>query len=509
MSDMGPAGPEPASPHAVPEEGITVTGSNPEMPHWSDPPTGEVPRLRFGDEAEDGDDMEAWRSLGSRGVRWRDEDDWDDADELDDLVEDIEPTGALDMNRAEHSDLYSFDEDFERVTSRTGSHPAVDTDDDFGAEGFDDLEEAAYARSGRGRRAKPRRGLLGRGRGRGAPSPAPAGPAGPSRAPAAPAGPVVSAPVGAGPAAGPAAAAPAASSGARTATEARPRPDRAQRPPAGRPAARSASGRGDDVGSRVAVGVALVVLLAIAYAVGAKALLALATLIIVAAAAEAYQMMRTAGFRPATLLGLVGTVGMVVAAYEKGIQALPIVTVLLIVGAMLWYVLGIVEARPLANAAVTVMVFGWVGILGAFSGVLLAMGNGKGLFLGAIATAVAADVCAFAVGRLIGSRPMAPHISPHKTWEGYAGGLVGALIVGAIIGKSVTPWGGMKHGLVLGLIVGLVCPAGDLFESMIKRDLGIKDSGSILGGHGGLLDRFDVVLLALPAAYFVATFFHL
>jgi phosphatidate cytidylyltransferase len=63
----------------------------------------------------------------------------------------------------------------------------------------------------------------------------------------------------------------------------------------------------------------------------------------------------------------------------------------------------------------------------------------------------------------------------------------------------------MRYGLILGLVIGLIAPAGDLFESMLKRDLGIKDSGSILGGHGGLLDRFDGILLALPAAYFVAT----
>jgi phosphatidate cytidylyltransferase len=89
-----------------------------------------------------------------------------------------------------------------------------------------------------------------------------------------------------------------------------------------------------------------------------------------------------------------------------------------------------------------------------------------------------------------------------------AGG-VAALVVGAIVGSQVTPWGGIKHGLLLGLVVAIVAPVGDLFESMIKRDLAVKDSGSALPGHGGLLDRFDSLLVVLPAAYFLASLFNL
>lgn len=76
-----------------------------------------------------------------------------------------------------------------------------------------------------------------------------------------------------------------------------------------------------------------------------------------------------------------------------------------------------------------------------------------------------------------------------------------------IIGKTVTVWGGVGHGLLLGLAVAVLAPMGDLFESMIKRDLSIKDSGSVLPGHGGLLDRFDSILLVLPAAFYLATYF--
>jgi phosphatidate cytidylyltransferase len=441
---------------SVPLQGITVTGSTPDMPHWTDPPTGEVPRLRIEDDAEEGDDLEAWRALGSRGVRWRDENDWDDAEEIRDVVGDVEPVGALDSSRSERSDIYSFDEDFERVTSRTGAHPAIDFSDD--AEDGEVEPELAVAPAGTRRQTRQgRQSRAGR----------------PVREPA------------------------------------RLSPDQERAPRRPGPPRTPPPTASSDVGGRVLVGAVLIALLIICYAIGAKALVVLAGVVIVAAAAEAYGMLRGAGFRPATLLGLIATAGLIGATYWKGIEAIPIVTVLLFAGAMMWYVLGIVEARPLANVAVTVMVFVWVGVLGAFAPVMLAVKHGQGEFLGAVVVAVAADICAFAVGRFFGSRPIAAHISPNKTVEGFFGGLLGAVIVGLIVGKELTPWGGMKHGLLLGIVIGIIAPAGDLFESMMKRDLGIKDSGHVLAGHGGLLDRFDSILLALPAAYFVVTWFKL
>ena len=472
----------------IPEEGITLTGSN-EMPHWSEPPTGEVPRLRFDEDAASGaeDDMGAWRALGSRGVRWRDDDDWDDVGEVADLAGDDEPTGVLDQTRSEHSDLYSFDEDFERVTARTGPHPVVDLTDESGEDETGELAQDDWSElETRPARGRPTRsaGTIGG-----------SNPAGPTAA-------ATSATATAATAAGTSTTAPPG--------ERRRRPPNQPSRPSGRPASRSEGGaEGSEIRSRILIGAGLLVLLVIAYKVGPTALVALATVVVVASVAEAYNMTRAPGFRPATLLGLVATVGCVLGAYWKGIGAIPVVTVLLFVGAMLWYVLGVVEARPLANVAVTIMVFVWVSVLGSFAAVLLQSHQGKGLFLGAVLVAVAADTCAFGVGKWIGSRPMAASISPNKTIEGFIGGIVGALIVGAIIGKTVPPWHGMKHGLILGLVVGLIAPAGDLFESMLKRDLGIKDSGSILGGHGGLLDRFDGILLALPAAYFIATGFKI
>lgn len=410
-----------------------------DLPHWSDPPTGEVPKILIGDADEDSDDLAAWRALGTRGTRWRDSgDDWEDLDELGDLA-DLDPEGGLNQTRTEHSDLYSFDEDFERVEAeRTGSVPVTDLGpgDDF--EPLPTRAATVPAARSRHTRTGPRRTR----------------PPGPNQID------------GTGP-------------------------------------------RGEDLPSRVVVGLGLIILLIICYAIGSTALVVLATVVITAAAAEAYGMLQRSGFRPATLLGLVGTVGVCLGAYWKGLEALPLVTVLVFGGAMLWYLLRIVEARPLANVAVTAMTFVWVAVLGSYAALMLRAHHGKGLFLGAVVVAVAADIAAFLVGRWIGNKPMAPEISPGKTVEGFIGGLVAAVIVGAIVGKELTPWGGTKHGLLLGVIVGLIAPAGDLFESMIKRDLGVKDSGSLLAGHGGLLDRFDSLLVVLPAAFYVATLFSI
>jgi phosphatidate cytidylyltransferase len=98
---------------------------------------------------------------------------------------------------------------------------------------------------------------------------------------------------------------------------------------------------------------------------------------------------------------------------------------------------------------------------------------------------------------------MSPSISPHKTWEGFVGGGIAAVVAGVVIGMKLAPWGGGAHGLELGLVVAIVAPMGDLAQSMIKRDLRLKDSGSLLPGHGGLLDRFDSLLFVLPATYFL------
>jgi phosphatidate cytidylyltransferase len=127
--------------------------------------------------------------------------------------------------------------------------------------------------------------------------------------------------------------------------------------------------------------------------------------------------------------------------------------------------------------------------------------QGTGVLFGAIAVTVAHDVAGLFVGSRMGRSPLIA-ASPGKTMEGTIGGAGAAIVVGLLLGFLLEPWSPVT-GLQLGLAAAIMAPLGDLGESVLKRDLGIKDMGSILPGHGGLLDRFDALLFVLPAAYYV------
>ena len=128
---------------------------------------------------------------------------------------------------------------------------------------------------------------------------------------------------------------------------------------------------------------------------------------------------------------------------------------------------------------------------------------GRNWLLFTLAGTSASDTGAYAVGRLIGRHRMAPRVSPGKTWEGVAGGFVASvgamLAVGALLGLGVELW----EYAVVSLVVAIVAQAGDLAESSMKRAANVKNSGSIMPGHGGLLDRIDSILFALPAVYYL------
>jgi len=148
----------------------------------------------------------------------------------------------------------------------------------------------------------------------------------------------------------------------------------------------------------------------------------------------------------------------------------------------------------------------YVAFLASLCVVLLHQEGGEWWVLAFIIIAVASDTGAYGTGLAFGRHPMAPRISPKKTWDGFAGAALAALLAGLLTGMFMLhiPW---WAGLVLGAVILLTATAGDLGESMIKRDLGIKDMSNLLPGHGGLLDRIDSLLVSIPVAWMLFTLF--
>jgi len=403
-----------------------------EMQDWTEPPTGNVPRVILGEEEE------GWATRTGSQPRWRgDQDDWAAPDDFgDDLMEDGERIGALDDTRDDRPDLYSFEEDLP-------SQP----------------QPVVQLPSG---------------------SPGPGAPPGPPTE----------------------VAAPVAEETPGSSTVVAPIRTRSRADDGG--GAPGSLSRNMPMAVMVGGGFA-VLTLAVFLLGGSIGPWFLATGVVMMCAYELFDVFQRSGLRPATLLGLTSCFALMWGAYARGVPAMTLVLFLAFVGSMLWYLLKVIHARPLLGVATTMLGVVWVGLMGSFAALMLANApNGRMLFVGAIVCTVASDVGGLAGGTLFGRSQIAPDVSPGKTVEGTLLGLVFSIVFGIIVGLSSEVWGNGFNGLLLGLVVGVVAPIGDLSQSLIKRDLGVKDMGTALPEHGGFLDRFDSLLLALPATYFLA-----
>lgn len=162
------------------------------------------------------------------------------------------------------------------------------------------------------------------------------------------------------------------------------------------------------------------------------------------------------------------------------------------------------SANYLRDAAATVFLAAWVPLFASFGVLLVYPHDGAGRVFCLMITVVASDTGGYAVGALLGKHPMVPAISPKKSWEGFVGSLVFGITAATLTATLLAhkPW---WIGALLGVILVLTCTLGDLVESQVKRDLGIKDMGRLLPGHGGLMDRLDGVLPSAVAAWTVLT----
>jgi phosphatidate cytidylyltransferase len=223
-------------------------------------------------------------------------------------------------------------------------------------------------------------------------------------------------------------------------------------------------------------------------------------LLMVVSVGEFYATLRTRGYRPLALFGLLGVILMGVGASDTGPMAVAGWAAAAGAATILFFSLT-PRRYAMANTAVTVLGLTWVGML-AFAILISAGPHPVSYILFLVIVVAGNDIGAYFVGRSFGRTSLAPVVSPSKTIEGFIGGLVlGALA--AVVLAVFPPWEdiGIVRALVIAGVVGVLAPIGDLAESMVKRSVGVKDMGSVLPGHGGMLDRIDGFLFAVPAVY--------
>ena len=421
-----------------------------EMPHWTEPATGQVPAVVIGDNVNDDD-----RASMTDTPRFRSEHDTTEHGDL-------------------FADLGSVEPD-EPVAERLG---ALDTDERISDEAylnFDDVELDPQPRRRGSRRGRAARSagidndplsaillppdLVG--------SPAEVLPPPPSA--------------------------------------------RAERAPKPKEESAPEGAKGRNVPIAAAVGIGMAIVAALLFMAGPAPAMLLIEVVLVAAGFEYFTAMQRSGFRPATLLGLAAVAGLPIACYWKGESAIPAIIVLTFIFGVVWYLSSASgRARPTANLGITLIGVIWIGVLGSYAALIVDIpSQGVSLLLVAVIAAVSTDVGGFFFGRAMGRSPLSA-ISPNKTVEGLVGGIAvtifAVFVFVVVLGVSSL---GAGKALVLAVVLAVVAPLGDLAESQFKRDLGLKDMGSLLPEHGGLLDRFDALLFVLPTTYYVVRIFGL
>lgn len=235
------------------------------------------------------------------------------------------------------------------------------------------------------------------------------------------------------------------------------------------------------------------------------------TMVLIAAEAwlccsEFFRISRMGGRMPNEIIGLGAAVLYPVVELWRP-EATQAITLVLILAAGCWYVL--TPRANISDAAVTVFGALYTGF--CFSYVVIIRKSDPGLqgallTLGTMASVWVSDAAAYIVGSRIGKNKLAPRISPNKSWEGFFGGLVGSCLIWLLLVVLQVQGITVPLALIAGVLCGITGLMGDLFESRLKRSVGVKDSGNLMPGHGGLLDRSDSMLFACMTAYFVLSF---
>jgi phosphatidate cytidylyltransferase len=225
---------------------------------------------------------------------------------------------------------------------------------------------------------------------------------------------------------------------------------------------------------------------------------------IIAVAYGIYELVtaiRTVEARPPLLPLLVGGVSMDVVAWYRGPSGLVVALLVTVCGVCIWR-LADGASGYLRDVSASVLVLIYLPLLAGFAVLLAHPDDGAARVLAFIGTVVCSDTGGYATGVLFGKHPLAPVVSKGKTWEGFAGSVVACCVCGALI-MTLTFHEQWWKGALFGLAIVVTATLGDLGESMIKRDLGLKDMGRLLPGHGGIMDRLDSLLPCAAVAYLV------
>lgn len=273
------------------------------------------------------------------------------------------------------------------------------------------------------------------------------------------------------------------------------------------------SGGGRDLPTATAVGALLAAVFIAALMWRPAAVMFIVTVAVGFAAFEFFSRATERGYRPPVAIGIAGCMAAPLSAYWIGDAALPLVFVLAFVAGSITFVgSDSIESGPVPNMAITTLGLIWIGLLGSFAALILRFSTLGGTFAHAgtdtlfivVAGVIGNDIAAFFVGRTAGRTPLRDWISPQKSFEGAIGGAIGTFGAVILVGMQSDTWNNVPEWIALAVVITLMAPLGDLVESMFKRNLDVKDFGTVLSGHGGVLDRFDSLIFTLPAAYYLA-----
>ena len=279
------------------------------------------------------------------------------------------------------------------------------------------------------------------------------------------------------------------------------RSESATDPSEGPPAAKSPGRAGRNLPAAIGVGVSLGAVVVASLVFVKDAFIAVVVVALGVGLWELARAFRTTGIRIPFLPVLTGGTIMLIGAYYGGMETAAIAMALTVIGTLVWRLAEGAEGF-VRDTSAGIFALSYLHLMGVFVLLMLLEDDGPWRIVAFIVATIASDIGGYIAGVLFGKHPMSPTISPKKSWEGFAGSLVVGIAAG-ILTVAYALDGRWWVGIILGIAGVVMATLGDLCESLIKRDLGIKDMGDLLPGHGGLMDRLDSLIAVAPVAWLV------